>query len=78
MLQPLDKDIREFRKKVEELHEKDSHQHIALREFVSGLQKAQTQLSEDARNLTRALREIRRNKGTGVNSSLSGPWKRQA
>ena len=56
MLQPLDKDIREFRKKVEELHEKDSHQHIALREFVSGLQKAQTQLSEDARNLTRALK----------------------
>jgi len=56
MLQPLDKDIREFRKKVEELHEKETHQHVALREFVSGLQKAQSQLSEDARNLTRALK----------------------
>ncbi len=56
VLQPLDKDIREFRKKVEEIHEKDSHQHVALREFVSGLQKAQTQLSEDARNLTQALK----------------------
>jgi DNA recombination protein RmuC len=56
VLQPLDKDIREFRKKVEEIHEKDSHQHIALREFVAGLQKAQTQLSEDARNLTQALK----------------------
>ena len=56
VLQPLDKDIREFRKKVEELHEKDSHQHVALREFVSGLQKAQSQLSEEARNLTRALK----------------------
>ena len=29
---------------------------MALREFVSGLQHAQTQLSEDARNLTRALK----------------------
>jgi DNA recombination protein RmuC len=56
VLQPLDKDIREFRKKVEEIHEKDSHQHVALREFVAGLQKAQTQLSEDARNLTQALK----------------------
>ncbi|MEK9773151.1 MAG: DNA recombination protein RmuC [Opitutae bacterium] len=56
VLQPLDKDIREFRKKVEELHEKDAHRHVALREFVSGLQHAQTQLSEDARNLTRALK----------------------
>ena len=35
VLQPLDKDIREFRKKVEELHEKDAHRHVALREFVS-------------------------------------------
>ena len=56
VLQPLDKDIREFRKKVEEIHEKDSHQHVALREFIAGLQKAQTQLSEDARNLTQALK----------------------
>ena len=56
ILQPLDKDIREFRKKVEELHEKDAHRHVALREFVSGLQQAQSQLSEDARNLTRALK----------------------
>ncbi len=55
-LQPLDKDIREFRKKVEELHEKETNQHVALREFVNGLQKAQSQLSEDARNLTRALK----------------------
>ena len=56
VLQPLDKDIREFRKKVEDLHEKDAHRHVALREFVSGLQQAQNQLSEDARNLTRALK----------------------
>ena len=56
VLQPLDKDIREFRKKVEEIHEKDAHRHIALREFVNGLQKAQTQLSEDAQNLTQALK----------------------
>ena len=31
VLQPLDKDIREFRKKVEDLHEKETSQHAALR-----------------------------------------------
>ena len=33
VLQPLDKDIRDFRKKVEDLHEKETSQHAALREF---------------------------------------------
>ena len=56
VLAPLDKDIRNFRKKVEDLHEKESNQHAALREFLVGMQKSQAQLSEDARNLTSALK----------------------
>ena len=32
VLEPLDKDIRNFRKKVEDLHEKETSQHSALRE----------------------------------------------
>ena len=56
VLQPLDKDIREFRKKVEDLHEKETSQHAALREFLGNLQQAQVQLSQEARNLTHALK----------------------
>ena len=56
LLEPLDKDIRNFRKKVEDIHEKDVSQHASLKEFLGNLQKAQGQLSEDARNLTNALK----------------------
>ena len=56
VLQPLDKDIREFRKKVEDLHEKETSQHAALREFLGSLQQSQVQLSQDAQNLTQALK----------------------
>ncbi len=56
VLQPLDKDIREFKKKVEDLHEKETTQHAAMREFLGNLQQSQARLSEDARNLTQALK----------------------
>ena len=50
LLEPLDKDIRNFRKKVEDIHEKDVSQHASLKEFFGNLQQAQAKLSEDARN----------------------------
>ena len=56
LLEPLDKDIRNFRKKVEDIHEKDLSQQASLKEFMGHLQQAQAQLSEDARNLTTALK----------------------
>ncbi len=56
LLEPLDKDIRNFRKKVEDIHEKDLSQHASLKQFLTIMQEAQTQLSEDARNLTTALK----------------------
>ena len=56
VLEPLDKDIRTFRKKIEDMHEKDLSQHASLKEFLGNLQQAQSQLSEDARNLTTALK----------------------
>jgi len=56
VLAPLDKDIRNFRKKVEDLHEKESNQHAALREFLTSMQQSQAQLSQDAKNLTSALK----------------------
>ena len=56
LLEPLDKDIRNFRKKVEDIHEKDVSQQASLKEFLGNLQQAQAKLSEDARNLTTALK----------------------
>lgn len=56
VLEPLDKDIRSFRKKVEDIHEKDLSQHASLKEFLGSLLQSQTQLSEEARNLTTALK----------------------
>ena len=56
VLEPLDKDIKEFRKKIEDMHEKDVSQHASMKEFLGNLQNAQTKLSEEARNLTTALK----------------------
>ena len=56
VLGPLDKDIKAFRKKVEDIHEKDLSQYASLKEFLGNLQRTQNQLSEDARNLTTALK----------------------
>ena len=56
LLEPLDKDIRNFRKKVEDIHEKDVSQQASLKEFLGNLQQTQAKLSEDARNLTTALK----------------------
>jgi DNA recombination protein RmuC len=56
LLEPLDKDLRNFRKKVEDIHEKDLSQHASLKEFLTNLQTTQSQLSEEARNLTTALK----------------------
>jgi DNA recombination protein RmuC len=56
LLEPLDKDIRNFRKKVEDIHEKDLSQHASLKEFLGNLHQSQAKLSEDARNLTKALK----------------------
>ena len=73
LLEPLDKDIRNFRKKVEDIHEKDVSQHASLKEFLGNLQQAQAKLSEDARNLTTALKGDSRSRGTGGNLSSSVP-----
>ena len=56
LLEPLDKDIRNFRKKIEEMHEKDITQHASLKEFLKNLQITQNKLSQEAQNLTIALK----------------------
>ena len=53
---PKEEEVKAFRKKVEDIHEKDLSQHASLKEFLGNLQRTQNQLSEDARNLTTALK----------------------
>ena len=65
ILEPLDKDLKEFRKKVEDYHGKDNEARATLLERLKSMQTDQARLSEDAQNLTDAL------KG---NSKQQGDW----
>ena len=65
ILEPLDKDLKEFRKKVEDYHGKDNVARATLLERLKSMQADQARLSEDAQNLTDAL------KG---NSKQQGDW----
>ena len=65
ILEPLDKDLKEFRKKVGDYHGKDNEARATLLERLKSMQTDQARLSEDAQNLTDAL------KG---NSKQQGDW----
>ena len=65
ILEPLDKDLKEFKKKVEDYHGKDNEARATLLERLKSMQTDQARLSEDAQNLTDAL------KG---NSKQQGDW----
>ena len=53
------------------MHEKDVSQHASVKEFLGNLQNAQTQLSEEARNLTTALKGDSKKQGDWENSFWS-------
>lgn len=56
ILEPLGKNLEEFRKKVDEAYDKESKERFSLGERVKELVKLNQQLSEEARNLTKALK----------------------
>ncbi len=56
ILKPLGEKIREFEKKVEETYNKESNQRFSLEKEIKNLASLNQQISEDARNLTTALR----------------------
>ena len=56
ILEPLDKDLKEFRKKVEDYHGKDNEARATLLERLKSMQTDQARLSEDAQNLADALK----------------------
>ena len=56
LLDPLGKNISEFKQKVEDVYEKEAKQRFSLGEKVADLVKLNEQISQDAINLTNALK----------------------
>jgi len=56
LLEPLGKNITEFKTKVEEVYDKESKERFSLGERVKELTQLNQVISEDARNLTKALK----------------------
>ena len=56
ILQPLGKDIQQFKSQVQEVYEKEAKQRFSLEEKVKELAELNKQISEEARNLTHALK----------------------
>lgn len=56
LLDPVRNQVKEFREKMEKIHTEDTKQQTELRTVIELLNKQNSQLSEDAENLTLALR----------------------
>lgn len=56
LLEPLGENIREFRKKVEETYDKESKQRFSLEDRIKELVTLNQKISQEANNLTRALK----------------------
>ena len=65
MLRPFDKDLRQFREKVESYYGEESKQRFSLQENIKSLVEANRRISEEAVNLTRAIAGTNNNKFQG-------------
>lgn len=63
ILEPLGKNITEFKTKVEEVYQKESQQRFSLGERVKELAELNRKISEEANNLTRALKSESKTQG---------------
>lgn len=63
ILEPLGKNISEFKSKVEEVYQKESAQRFSLGERVKELAELNRKISEEAHNLTRALKSESKTQG---------------
>ncbi len=63
LLEPLDENIKEFKKKVEETYDKESKQRFSLESKIKELVELNQQISEEAHNLTQALKGSSKTQG---------------
>lgn len=64
ILQPLNEKIRQFEKKVEETYDREAKERFSLTKEIRNLQELNARISEDAVNLTRALKGESKTQGT--------------
>jgi DNA recombination protein RmuC len=62
-LGPLKTQLTDFKKKVEDVYDKESRDRVSLQSELEHLKKLNTQMSEDAVNLTRALKGDKKTQG---------------
>lgn len=62
-LGPLKTQLTDFKKKVEDVYDKESRDRVSLQNELEQLKKLNTQMSEDALNLTRALKGDKKTQG---------------
>ncbi len=62
-LDPLKTQIKDFRKKVEDVYDKESRDRVSLRHELENLKQLNQRMSEDAVNLTRALKGDKKTQG---------------
>lgn len=63
ILDPLNNDIKEFKKKVEETYEKENRQRFSLEDRIKELVQLNNRISDEANNLTKALKGQRKTQG---------------
>ena len=63
LLDPLGENIKEFKKKVEETYDKESKQRFSLESKIKELVELNQQISEEAHNLTQALKGSSKTQG---------------
>ena len=63
ILEPLNNDIKDFKRKVEETYEKENKQRFSLEEKIKDLVVLNQKISEEAHNLTKALKGQRKTQG---------------
>ena len=67
VLNPLQEKIRQFEKRVEETYDKESKERFSLAKEIKNLQELNSRISEDAINLTNALKGDNKNSKTREN-----------
>jgi DNA recombination protein RmuC len=75
ILNPLQDKISQFQKRVEDTYDKESKERFSLEKEIKSLQELNTKISEDAINLTNALKGDNRLKVVGGSSFWSRCWR---
>jgi DNA recombination protein RmuC len=75
ILSPLQEKITRFEKKVDDTYNREARERFSLEKEIKNLQLLNARISEDALNLTRALKVKAKPRAPGANSFSARYWK---